>query len=65
MNHLIAYDLDRYLILLINYLRFVVMNKTVNVNTKTKHENLISHILSLTYTNKNRCTIHFFNNRFT
>jgi len=36
MNHLNEHDLDRYLILLINYSILVVMNTTVNVSTKKK-----------------------------
>ncbi len=40
MNHLIEHDLDRYLILLINYLILVVMNTAVNMNTK-KNKNKI------------------------
>jgi hypothetical protein len=50
MYQLIDYDLDRYLILSIKYLIFVVMNKTVNVNTrKTKTSiNISTHPFSLT-----------------
>jgi hypothetical protein len=45
--HLIDYDLDRYLILLINYLILLEMDTTIIVNTKTNKHTFITYFVFL------------------